>query len=327
MIIEASAPGRAGIVGNPADGYGGSVISCTTEECAHVALAPSKKCVVTISGKTKTFSKRSDYALSGNYFDPFRAICRFLKRYNLKVRIRAWTDIPVQAGLAGSTALLASLLTAILKYLKSDWTKYYLAEMLRIIELHYLRIQCGYQDQYMTIFGGINYMDFREKEHYRVLEEEIFATIEPLAAFIDELPMVLIHTGVKRVSGVILKPIRQRWLEGDKLVIDGYNHIGELARRGKRALIEKDWPSLAELMNENHEIQKSLGASGVHNDRLIDAAMRNGALAAKLAGAGGGGTIIVLTDNPEKIIRACKRAGASRILFPKPSPGVTVTVK
>jgi len=327
MIIETSAPGRAGIVGNPADGYGGSVISCTTQERAHVTLAPSKKCIVTISDKSRTFSKKSDYALFGDYFDPFRAICRFLKKYNLKARIRAWTDIPVQAGLAGSTALLAALLAAILKFLKTDWNKYYLAEMLRTIELHYLKIQCGYQDQYMTIFGGINYMDFREKEHYRVLGEEILATVEPLAPFIDELPMVLVHTGVKRVSGVILKPIRQRWLEGDKLVIDGYNRIGELARRAKRALIEKDWTALAELMNENHEIQKALGASGVHNDRLIDAAMRNGALAAKLAGAGGGGTIIVLTHNPEKIIRACKRAGATRVLFPKLSPGVTVAVK
>ena len=179
----------------------------------------------------------------------------------------------------------------------------------------------------MTVFGGINFMDFREKENYRVFKEEIFASIEPLTPYIDELPFVLIHTGVKRVSGTILRPIRQRWLEGDKLVIDGYKRIADLARRSKRAIIEKDWETLAELMNENHEIQKALGASGEHNDRLIEIAMRNGALAAKLSGAGGGGTIIVLSKSPGKIIDACKKAGASHILYPKPSPGLTLAIR
>ena len=326
MIIEASAPGRAGIVGNPSDGYGGSVISCTTHERARAALEPSDKCIVTISGKTKTFARHSDYVLKDDYFDCFRAICNFLRKYNLKVRVTASTDIPVQAGLAGSTAILVCVLAVILKYLKRDWSRHFLAEMLRAIELNYLKIQCGYQDQYMTLFGGMNYMDFREKQHYRLLKEEIYASIEPLADAAPPLPLVLIHTGVKRVSGVVLRPIRERWLEGDRLVLEGYRRIGDIARQAKRAIIENDLAKLADYMNENHEIQKALGASGEDNDRLIDIAMKNGALAAKLAGAGGGGTIVVLSENPDRIIKACKKAGASRILYPAPSPGLNVTI-
>ena len=45
---------------------------------------------------------------------------------------------------------------------------------------------------------------------------------------------------------------------------------------------------------------------------------------ADVAGAGGGGTIIALTHDPETVIAKLKKADASRILYPVPSPGVTV---
>ena len=93
---------------------------------------------------------------------------------------------------------------------------------------------------------------------------------------------------------------------------------------GKRAFLDKEWDVLGELMVENHDIQRDLGGSGPENERLIQAALDGGALGAKLAGAGGGGTIIALTRDPEPVIAKLKEADASRILYPEPSPGVTV---
>jgi mevalonate kinase len=63
---------------------------------------------------------------------------------------------------------------------------------------------------------------------------------------------------------------------------------------GKKALMLEDWRTMATLMNENHAIQRDLGGSGESNERLIAAALAAGAPAAKLAGAGDGGTIIAL---------------------------------
>jgi len=67
-------------------------------------------------------------------------------------------------------------------------------------------------------------------------------------------------------------------------------------------------------MNENHRIQDSLSFSGEQNNSLIDAALEGEALGAKLAGAGGGGTIIALTLQPEVTRRALLEAGAETIL-------------
>ena len=351
MRIEASAPGRCGILGNPTDGYGGCVISCSLKQRARVVLTtPADALSVTVAGETATLRTRADFALKDDYFDCVRAVVSYLRRYDLKFHVELSTEVPVNAGLAGSTAVLVSVLTAVLKLLETEKGvkhllpvgpegaahkrgltpfishRHYLAEMLRTIELNYLKIQCGYQDQYMAVFGGLNYMDFRGKEFYRDLDSELYATVEPLEGCVETLPFVVVHTGVKRVSGTVLRPIRERWEEGDREVRDGYARITRLAQRGKRALVDGDWPTVARLMNENHRIQQTLGASGVENDRLIDVALQNGALAAKLAGAGGGGTILALTFEPERTIAALMREGAAEIIHPVPSPGVTCEV-
>lgn len=322
MMVLASAPGRAGIIGNPSDGYGGCLISCSIAERARVKIEDSPRLLAVRGQDQFEFRSREDFHLSGDYFDCLRATLTFLRRFDLKARIELESEIPVQAGLAGSTAQLGALVAAVLQYLGITFNKHYLAELVRSIELNFLKVQCGYQDQYMTVFGGINYIDFRGKEHYRRLSDEVLATVEALDAFVKELPFIIAHTGVSRNSGVVLKPIRDRWLEGERAVVEGYRRIAELALLGKRFLIERNWVRFGELMNENHEIQKSLGASGEENDRLIEAALVAGALGAKLAGAGGGGTIIALVEDEQSVEKALKSAGATKIMHLKPSEGL-----
>jgi galactokinase/mevalonate kinase-like predicted kinase len=321
--VVATAPGRCGILGNPTDGYGGSVISCSLAERAVVTVSSSDRTVITIGGESTELRDRSDYELKQDRFDCARAVLNFLHLREQPVAIEVETAIPVQAGLAGSTAILTSMVVAIRSWLGQPvLEKHLLAETVRVIELNYLEIQCGYQDQYMTVYGGLNFMDFRDKEYYRDLKHEVFATIEGLDGCVPQLPLLLAHTGQRRVSGRVLRPIRERWEQGDPAVHEGYRRIAELARLGKRAFIESDWDTIARLMNENHRIQQSLGASGEVNDRMIAAAIEAGALAAKLAGAGGGGTIMALTLDPEPVAAALLASGASRILRPAPSPGV-----
>src|SRR5262249_2456102 len=151
------------------------------------------------------------------------------------------------------------------------------------VELNYLGVICGYQDQYMARFGGINYLDFRDKEFYREGMSEPYATVEPLAGHGDRRPGILAHTGGQHPRGAVHKPMRERWLEGDREVVEAYVRIGKLAREGKKALLGRDWKLLGELMNENHDVQRRLGGSGPENERLIDAALKAGAYGAKLA--------------------------------------------
>lgn len=319
-----TAPGRAGIIGNPTDMYGGSVISCSTQERAAVLIEPADRVTFSVGGETFTVRGPDDLVLQGDYFDVAKAICDFLDLSEAGFSLRWSCNVPFSAGLSSSSAMMVSMLSAVLAFLGRDEHLYYRAEMARHIELHYL-VLCGYQDAYMCTFGGVNYMDFRRKQFYRSFGDEPYTTMENLTPFIEDFPFILAHTGVKRSSALVHKPIRERWLEGDREVTRCYHRIAHLARMGKRAFLSGDWDELGELMVENHVIQKDLGGSGPENERLIQAALDGGALGAKLSGAGGGGTIIALTRDPDPVIRAVQEAGASRILRPRPEPGVTVT--
>ena len=319
-----TAPGRAGIIGNPTDMYGGTVISCSTQERAAVLIEPADVLSFEVADLRHEVRKPEDLGLDGGYFDVAKAVIDFLDLADARFLLRWACNVPFAAGLSSSAAMIVAILNAVLAYQGRSEHIFTRAEMARHIELQYM-VLCGYQDAYMCTFGGVNYMDYRQKQFYRAFGDEPYATMESLTPYLDSFPFILGHTGVQRSSGTVHKPIRERWLEGDREVMRSYLRIAHLARMGKRAFLARDWELLGELMVENHDIQRDLGGSGPENERLINAALDAGALGAKLAGAGGGGTIIALAPQPEPIVQALKDAGATRILYPRPCPGVTVT--
>lgn len=332
--VTCSAPGRAGIIGNPTDMYGGAVLSCSVGMRARVTLTPTPDLVLETNGQKCRITGRDDLRPQNDYFDVARAVLDYLhlphrassKHPPLTCNVHYESEIPLRSGLAGSTALVVALLHAFLTWQGENNTLYRLAERARYIELNYLKVVCGYQDAYMCTFGGLNYMDFRGKQFYLEAEAELFATIEPLAAYTPQLPFVLGFTGVQHASGEVHKPIRERWLEGEAVVVEGYKRITEIARISKKALMMEDWPLLGRLMNENQAIQHDLGGSGEANEKLIAAALDAGALGAKLAGAGHGGTIIALWPWPDStnLEKALRKAGASAIYYTEVAPGVMI---
>jgi len=293
---------------------------------ARVTISPSASLELEAGGEECRIAGWQDLHPRGDRFDVARAVLDYLHLPELACRLQYESEIPLRSGMAGSTALVVALLAGLSVWQGKRISLYRLAERARYIELNYLKVVCGYQDAYMCTFGGLTYMDFRGKQFYRQAEAELFATVEPLAAHVQQLPFVLAFTGVQHASSAVHKPIRERWLEGEPAVVEGYRRITEIARMGKKALILQDWILLGRLMNENHGIQRDLGGSGESNERLVDAALGAGALGAKLAGAGDGGTIIALSPRSDttKLEEALFAAGASAIYRLETSSGVTI---
>jgi len=325
-VIIATAPGRCGIVGNPTDIYGGSVISISTRERARCVLAPAGRLEISSSGESAVVRSRDDLALRGDRLDIARAALIFFEIDPARAdfSLSLCTEIAMQAGMAGSTALVVAVVGALNRRFGWNLHPWAIAETARKIESCVMGVVCGLQDQHMAVFGGLNYMDFAGKERLEQRDDEPLATIEPLQSYAPPVPLLAAHTGIPHHSGSVHRSPRERWLAGEPLVVETYRRIAELARLGKRALLAGDWPALGALMNENHALVAHLGGSGPANDRLIDAARAAGAWGAKLAGAGGGGTILALTDDPDYVGRAVLEAGADSLFVPEPSPGLTV---
>ena len=324
--VVCSAPGRAGIIGNPTDMYGGAVLSCSVGMRARVTVTLSHELVFCTSNQECRLSTWEDLRPRGDFFDIPRAIMDYLKLPPLQCRVEYGSEIPFGSGMSSSTALLVAMLQALLAWQGKSLSRYRLAETARYVELHHLKVVGGYQDAYMCTFGGLNYMDFRGKQFYREEEAELFATVESLSSYVNHLPFLLAFTGVQHSSNKVHRPLRERWLEGEPPVVRGYERISEIALQGKKALLLEDWDLLGRLMNENHAIQRDLGGSGEANERLIAAALGAGAPGAKLAGAGDGGTIIVLwpEEDTSKLEDELRQAGATATYKLQVEPGVTM---
>ena len=303
LTVAASAPGRCGIIGNPTDIYGGRVLSCS--------IPARATCRITTGVPTEL----PDDPRLWN-----AAIARFSLPTELQVD---WsTDVPRSSGLSGSTALLAATLACVLKLagklpdLHSPTGLATFAELVRDVERNEADIVCGYQDAYMIVHGGMQFMDFAGKHP---TEPGPYATLRPVES---PTPFLLITTGVERLSGSVHGPMAQRWIAGEKLVRDSIESITHLADLGLEAVLRQDWISLGKAMDENHRLVAALGGSGDAIDLLIDRCKHHGAISAKLAGAGLGGTVIALSENLDDLEIGLRSDGYTRFMRPIAGPGV-----
>lgn len=327
MRVAASAPARANLIGNPSDLYGGAVLGCAVPCRASVEIDDAPRLELATGAERTALETASDLRLRGDRFDVARAALGALPDpLALRARIAYRSEIPYGSGLAGSTALLVALLRALAAWRGETPSPYELAERSRRTERELLGVACGWVDHYLCCFGGLRYVDLRGKERDDAAPGEPFATVEDLAPWAPALPFVLAFTGVSHHSGSVHAPIRARWEQGDAVVVRAYQRIAAIAREGKSALLRGDWPRLGALMNENHALQRELGGSGAPNEKSIAAALGAGALGAKLAGAGGGGTIVALWTEPDAapLERALRGAGATHLYRPSPVAGVAL---
>ena len=299
-VIQASAPARCGILGNPSDIYGGFVLSCSVPVRATCRLTLGE------TGPLPEDTRLLDAALA-----------RFPLEGDWKIE---WsTDIPRSSGLSGSTALLAATLACILVardeiYRLADPVA--MGELVRDVERHEANIMCGYQDAQMIVNGGLQWMSFVGKHPVNPGPHPTLTSLD------SELPFLLITTGVERLSGSVHGPMAQRWMDGDSEVVEAMKTITEMGRQSKDWILNRDWDSLAEAMNENHRLVANLGGSGEPIDKLIGLAKEHGAQAAKLAGAGLGGTVIALTHQPEELEAKLRGEGYTRFLRPQLTQGL-----
>lgn len=330
MRLVVSAPARANVLGNPSDQYGGCQISCSVALRARVVVEAAPALSVRVADAVDAEVRGSeDLALRGDLLDLPRAVLGALGTDGLRCRIALESEIPVQSGIAGSTALVVALLHALRLWRGAPTGRHALAEEAREIESTRMGVTCGFGDQYMAAFGGLRFLDFRGKAPRDPAAgmEAVWATVEDLAPHVAALPLVLAFTGKRHFSGGVHRPIRERWLAGEPAVVAGYERIAALARLGKRALLLGDLARFGALMNENHALQRGFGGSGEANETLISAALAAGALGAKLAGAGDGGTIVALAEDEASagsLGDALRAAGAAASWRPAPVAGVTV---
>jgi D-glycero-alpha-D-manno-heptose-7-phosphate kinase len=229
------------------------------------------------------------------------------------------SDFPMKSGLGGSAVVASSILGCFNEFRIDKWNHYEIAELAFQAERLSLGVSGGWQDQYATIFGGINFMEFRADQNL----------IHPLKMNLDVLheleeSLVLCNTGTTHESGEVHNDQRQEMAKDDIRKLVDQNVI--LTYNMRNMLLRGQLDSFAKALDQGWQYKKQFSSriSNKELDGLYDYAMRNGALGGKLLGAGGGGFFVffVPANAKHNLMKALKEIGKQVVPFRFESEGL-----
>ena len=128
----------------------------------------------------------------------------------------------------------------------------------------------------------------------------------------EKIPLVIANTGITASTTEVVADVRHLKESNPEKFENIFNEYKVLSEKAKKALLESDKKLIGKLMNQNHKLLQDITVSSEINDKLVEIALNNGALGAKVTGTGRGGLVIALAKNEEiqeKISNAIKMEG------------------
>ena len=298
MIIDVPTPARIGLIGNPSDGFGGVTIALTFDAfCATAKLWESPELDIRQSERDRsTFDSLERLVENVNvhgYYGGIRLIKAVIKVFydyctrlgidleRKNFTISYGTSIPSRVGLAGSSAIVTSVLRALMRFYGVSIPKQILPNLVLGAETDELAIGAGLQDRVVQVYGGLVYMDFAPD-----LMQRGFGDYERLDTSL--LPPLFLAYDDRASEGteVFHNSIRERYQKGDEDVIQVMDQIAEGARQFRQALAKGAVDEMARLMDANFDLRCEITDVGALNRRMVNVARRAGACA-KFCGSGG----------------------------------------
>lgn len=217
------------------------------------------------------------------------------------VEISFLADIPSEgSGLGSSSSVLVGVLNALYQYTGQTVDAERLAREAVEIELDILKKPIGIQDQYIAAYGGLRFFEFKKNGEILVQKVAISKVIK------EDLDnsLMLFYTGMTRKSSQILDLVRGNIA----FRTDDLDKNKTLARKGYKLLISGKISSLGKLLHENWLLKQGMAGTVTNGEinEMYRTALKAGAIGGKIAGAGGGGFLLLMvsSDKREKVRHA-----------------------
>ncbi|MCL2647956.1 MAG: hypothetical protein FWD61_13240 [Phycisphaerales bacterium] len=318
MIIRNKGYARAGLIGNPSDGYFGRTISVIVRNfAAEVTLYESPRLMI-VSQKSdrQEYIDMEDLAEDvqvHGYYGGIRLIKAAIKRFRDYCRdeqieipwknftIEYTTTIPVRVGLAGSSAIITATMRALLEFYGVTVPKPVLPNLILSVELEELGIGAGLQDRVIQVYEGAVYMDFDkgriERDGYGLYEELDPSKLPPL--------FVAYHDRLAEGTEVTHNDLRSRFNRGEPAVLAGIKEWTALTQQARDLITAGRGREIGPLMNRGFDLRKELIKISEGNLRLIETGRKLGAFTQF---AGSGGAIIGMYDGDPKRLSTLTKA-------------------
>jgi len=317
QIVRARAPLRLGLAGGGtdvspfSDEFGGFVLNVTIGKYASVTLTPRH------DGRVEMVAADRELSWNGLATEVLpavkglelhvgvynRLVREFARKEPLSVTIVTHSEAPPGSGLGSSSTMVVALIQAFRDYLTLPLGEYDIARLAYEIERIDLGLAGGKQDQYAAAFGGLNFMEFYGD---RVIVNPL--RIKPEYRAELESSLVLFFTGVSRESANIINEQVQNVKQGNEESVQAMHALKAEAVHMKEAILKGDFEALSAAMRKSWDAKKRM-ANQISNEKIneiYEAAIKEGARAGKVSGAGGGGFMMFIVD-PTKRPRVMKR--------------------
>lgn len=325
MIIRSRSPARISFGGGGTDvpplcnEMGGCVVSATINKYAYGTLAPrtDQKIIIESADFLKNLHFTNiDEITYNNELDLLKAVIKKMNTSEMGADIFMRSEVPPKSGLGSSAAVFAAMI-GLFNHMKREkkMTNYEIAELAYKLEREELKIGGGKQDQYATVFGGLNYIEFGNG----------WVRVNPLRLKKDSLlelekHLVIAHTKPREnKGGDIIFDQTKSYVDKKADVTEAFLKTKEIAQEIRYALLRGDLNEFGTLLDKAWKYKKihSPMISNKFIDDIYETAKKAGAIGGKLSGAGGGGFIIFYCDdNKEHLVEdALKRAGATPVSF------------
>ena len=299
MIIHGKAYPRAGLVGNPSDGYFGKTISFAFGNfAAQVLLYETPELEILPNERDHSRFKSlpelaRDVRLHG-YYGGIRLLKAAVKRFHdychengipldeRNFTLRYESNVPTQVGLAGSSAIIAACFRALMAFYGVDIPRPVLANLILSVENVELSIPAGLQDRVAQVYQGLVYMDFdrdlMNRQGYGRYEELDPAVLPPL--------YVAYRAELSEGTEVFHNNIRARWERGEPEVVEAMRFWANLTDQVYERLKSGRGREIAPLLNANFDRRCKIYKISEGNLRMVNEARATGA-SAKFSGSGG----------------------------------------
>lgn len=300
-LLRKRAYARAGLIGNPSDGYHGKTISIIARNFfAEVVLYAWEDMELIPSQEDKSrfgsiHELVHDVELHG-YYGGLRLVKATIKkfvefcenRFPLHERnfsIRYESNIPRAVGMAGSSAIIVATLRALMEYYDVQIPQHVQPSLVLSVEADELGISAGLQDRVIQVYEGAVYMDFSTA----IMQSEMgleYGSYLPLdTAFLERI-YVAYCTDVGEPTEVFHNNLRLRYNRNEADVVEAMESFAELAMAGREALVQGDLEELGRLMDQNFDVRSRICELPPTQVEMVERAREVGA-SAKFAGSGG----------------------------------------
>lgn len=351
IIIKS--PGRICLFGDHQDYLGLPVIACSIDR--YITLEATQNSTNNIFIDMPDINETLNYNLDEKVVvkhkrDYFSSALVVLNRYgcipNRGYTIKMYGDIPVNAGLSSSSAVLVAWVAFLLEAFGSNETvtPEIIAKIAYTAEVLEFDAPGGLMDQYAIGLGRCVFLNTITGKH-TYLNDTIHTLIVGESGVPKETLGVLGQLGTMAKTSI--KQVQEKYpkFQIENAALEDYETYNDLVVEELRPIFYAaiknhlitqeafdlmkqkvlDLQRIGALLDEHHyELKEHLGITVPIIDEMITGAKNAGALGAKIVGSGGGGCIVALCkpEDAENVINAIKNAGAANAYSIKIEKGV-----